>query len=86
VSACSKISSAESHSSDTPQHTADSGAASARLEKIQKDYGVTVNIHDHYITIVTGLITTNRMSQINDALRKVLGEGFTNYTVNYNIF
>jgi hypothetical protein len=64
----------------------DSQTTRSRLNAVQKDYGVTLSIHDHWLTVGTsGLIPTNEMSQISDALRKALGDDFSNYTVNYNI-
>jgi hypothetical protein len=65
---------------------ADADRRKPRLEEIQRDFGVAVSIHDHWITIGTaGLITTNEMSQIKDKLHEVFGKDFTNYTVNYDI-
>lgn len=56
----------------------------ARLEKIQKDYGVGVDIYDHRIVVRTvGLITTSK--QIEDALHKAFGDDFTNYTIIFDI-
>ena len=83
---CSKDSGAPLHSVATTPSFTDSNTTQARIEALQKEYGVTVSIHDRWITIGTmGLITTNKASQISDALREALGNDFTNYTINYDI-
>lgn len=79
---CSQHSGKPSDSITKPTAMADSEAVKARLEKIQKDFGVTVDVHGHQILIGTpGLETTNTMNQIRDALHKVFGDDFTNYTI-----
>ncbi len=80
---CSKSS---THSVILPPNVADSKAVETQLEKIQKDYGVVLDVHSNMIDIRTGLITTDKRGQIKDALHKVFGEDFTNYTINYNVF
>ena len=80
---CSKSS---THSVILPPNVANPKAVETQLEKIQKDYGVVLDVHSNKIDIRTGLITSDKRGQIKDALHKVFGEGFTNYTINYNVF
>jgi hypothetical protein len=83
---CSKDSGEQLHSVTPSSSLNGSQTTKSRLEEIQKDYGVTVDIHDRWIIIGTsGLITTNIMNQISGALHEVFGENFTNYTINYDI-
>ena len=86
VAGCSKNTSEHSHSVVLPPNVADFKATEAQLEKIQKDYGVVVEVYSNSINITTGLIATDKRVKIKDALHKVFGENFTNYTINYNVF
>ena len=82
VIGCSKDSGEQQHSTVAPQPAADSGTVAPQLDQIRKDFGVIVDVHGHQITVGTpGLETTNTMNQIKDALHKVFGDDFTNYTV-----
>jgi hypothetical protein len=79
---CSQHSGRPPDSVTKPAAMTDSEAVKAQLEKIQKDFGVTVDVHGSQILIGTpGLETTNTMNQIRDALHKVFGDDFTNYTI-----
>jgi len=59
-----------------------SADTNARIKKIQDDYGVKVFVNDHHIVVgTTGLITKERMKSIEDALHEVIGNDFTNFTI-----
>ena len=62
----------------------DLGTIQPQLDKIQKDYGVFVEVHGHEIAVGTaGIVAADRMRQVDDALNDLLGKNATNYTIRH---
>lgn len=61
-----------------------SSETKARLKQIQDDLHFEMYFDDHHINVLSGgIVTEDRIKQINNALHGVLGNDYTNYTVSF---
>jgi len=56
----------------------------ARLKQIQDDLHFEMYFDDHHINVLPGgIVSEERVKQIDNALHEVLGNDYTNYTVSF---